>query len=283
MTVHFTFNSLTGKDKVTFRLAGWDAASPASTLIPDAIDLVFSAASSMVVVDRGHRHSDGSTEVSFWLHRPASNGGGCQATEAQDSPLPVSGHIDAVHCPHFAGPSLRADAPEFRPHVQSSVNVTEGITTQDQRYNDIDFLLAQPAIEYKWYSFRHDWSSLSSADGGPDLDGGSSGSAPSGMPLEKKSKRSRNKRKRKHNSVSKESFDVASVASSDAFFASDELDTNFLASHDPPSTRALEDSAADSYLARLRASSRPTGASSSTGFSAADLITQYIASQSQPT
>ena len=69
VTVHFTRNHNTQKDKVRFCISthGPTQAIPTSSLILSAIDMVRDACMSCVVVDRGHRFSDGSTEASFWL------------------------------------------------------------------------------------------------------------------------------------------------------------------------------------------------------------------------
>ena len=71
VTVHFSYNSQTGKDKVRFLINRHGALkfdeSNTSSLIPSAIDLVSSSSICHAVVDRGHRFSDGSAEACFWI------------------------------------------------------------------------------------------------------------------------------------------------------------------------------------------------------------------------
>eukprot|EP00931_Biecheleriopsis_adriatica_P080216 TRINITY_DN53570_c0_g1_i1.p1 TRINITY_DN53570_c0_g1~~TRINITY_DN53570_c0_g1_i1.p1 ORF type:complete len:340 (-),score=38.54 TRINITY_DN53570_c0_g1_i1:81-1028(-) len=168
ITTHFSFNAASQKDKVTFRLGGWNPASPASALIPAAISLVLSSASAMIVVDRGHKHSDGFAEVSFWLHRPTTNGRGQQAETSPyslDTLSSTGGHDPNVDCLQSAGGSrLRADAPEFLP-VDRSAGIDSEAQGADVRKRDcIAFLLEQPEFKAKRYSFRHAWTSEVSSD-----------------------------------------------------------------------------------------------------------------------
>merc|ERR1712137_628057 len=74
VAVNFTHSHATAKDKVRFVIDADPVQQPrlASTLILHAIDLVTRAAAEHVVVDRGHKHSGGKTEVCFWLHAPGA-------------------------------------------------------------------------------------------------------------------------------------------------------------------------------------------------------------------
>ena len=75
ISVHFTYNTVTAKDKVRFILHRTQAtpiaaAANSSSLLLSALDLVANAAICSVVVDRGHRYSNGASEACFWIHRP---------------------------------------------------------------------------------------------------------------------------------------------------------------------------------------------------------------------
>ena len=76
ITAHFSHNSKTSKDKVTFKVGSVKSASPTcSVLLAAAIDAIASCVHGSVVVDRGHKFSDGSSEVSFWLVPAPDHGG----------------------------------------------------------------------------------------------------------------------------------------------------------------------------------------------------------------
>jgi hypothetical protein len=97
--VHVAYNPSTGKDKVRFTLqpCGSSSALSSGSFVAEILDLIERVASRSVVVDRGHRFSNGTAEASFWFER-----------------LPTS-YLDGLDA---ATPRLRQEALPFVPSAK---------------------------------------------------------------------------------------------------------------------------------------------------------------------
>jgi len=132
ISVHFSYNHATRKDKVRFHVGIQEPCSPASTLVLAAIDLITQACAHSVIVDRGHRHSDGSADACFWIQSVQAHGGGAPqmdpapkdySTETKRS----SSHLD-LDMDASCKKVLRADAPEFIPqHFATPVDIIQTV------------------------------------------------------------------------------------------------------------------------------------------------------------
>ena len=73
VSLHVSHSAESGKDKVRFLLhpatSGSDVVSP---MLLSAIALVADTCAHGVVVDRGHQHSKGLSEICFWIQKPAA-------------------------------------------------------------------------------------------------------------------------------------------------------------------------------------------------------------------
>ena len=68
MSVSFSSNSATKQDKICVKVFGSDASCAQSSIgVIGALDLLYTMAFQGIVTDRGHKHSDGSSEVCFWI------------------------------------------------------------------------------------------------------------------------------------------------------------------------------------------------------------------------
>ena len=92
VTVHFSWNAATLKDKVRFCIgapADHDTRQPTSVLLTGAIQMVSEATVTAVVVDRGHKFSSGKAEICFWIQRrnpsPEPGGGSKKSSIAAPS------------------------------------------------------------------------------------------------------------------------------------------------------------------------------------------------------
>ena len=110
VSVYFSANA-DGKDKVRFVLEPAQLKRPVSVLLLAAVDLLASTATSAVVVDRGHRHSSGRSEVSFWLHRA------CATAETESDKTVVerleraASRSPVGRCAHGSRPHAQTELP----------------------------------------------------------------------------------------------------------------------------------------------------------------------------
>ena len=162
MSVNFSHNAKTKKDKIRFLVtAASGQLGSVSMLTQSAIDIVASSVITRVVVDRSHRHSDGSSEVCFWLqrsllHPPGLHSRGLKRLRERDGCIRSSPKVDGDNEVVAASysPGRFEDSTRFK-HSSSQARFRSPAEAQPQQTN---MRRSKPklTVHREVYNLQHD-------------------------------------------------------------------------------------------------------------------------------